>query len=740
MRTLLLTLFILVIPAFCMSEEVTLTVLHTNDTYGRLLPYPAEKIDVGGVLRRAYLIQQIRKESQNTIVLDAGDALGPYPLAAFDSGETVIRMMNMMGYTAMALGNHEFSYGLDMLRERVAQAQFPMLSANTYAKDTGKLLTQAYVIREVAGIKVGIIGLITPTTRYRASPELQKSLRFDDPIASAKSAVKQLKTDGCDLIIALSHLGYQGDMELIAQVREINLVVGSEVELPTQRTISFMSPTDTATGATLVYCPWFGGHIGRVDIRLEKSQAGFVVRYVEARQYRLDDETYPDEVILPAVADLKVELDNLVKSYQDSNAGILGQVAEGEEVDVLDLASLVIRRGTKAEIVLINRGSIKPETLKGDVRRIQITESIRYSNQIVVLELSGAQLKDALTHSNKQVSESRKLVFLGLDAAGEKVNNRAINPDEHYSVATNDFLASGGDGYEMLEAARKKRRTELFLRRAVVDYISELHASGQSLSLAPLRASVPRLLVKSKVGTDLTLKGMTISESAESYPQIKLLQSKNIGDFFHWSIQADLSAFMAMSEYDLELGLISKYGRLQHPRLPSIELDDNTKASAVFRYRFEKRKLHPIARIEVENIEFTPSEERHTTTQLSAGVERTMPYGFTFSGGLLYRRHRPKESTENQVTMDLRAQYRYATSGIQVQSELKFFPVLYTAASESDTFRDYIGEFTFSAKFPVRKYLYLSSSVIAYRETLIGPWAHNAEIAAQLHHTWGKKP
>ena len=738
--TPLCLMLILGTPLICLSEELTLTVLHTNDTYGRLLTYPGKDLSMGGVLRRAYLIQQIRKENQNTIVLDAGDAIGPYPLAAFDSGETVIRMMNMMGYTAMTLGNHEFSYGLDVLRERTAQAQFPMLSANTYARDTSKLLTQAYVIREIAGVKVGIVGLTTPTTKYRASPELQKSLRFDDPIASAKSAVRELKADGCDLIIALSHLGYQGDMELIAQVKEINLVVGSEVELPTEKTISVMSPIDTTAGTTMVYCPWFGGYLGRVDIRLEKSPEGFVVKNVEARHYRLDGRTYPDEVTLPAIADLKAELDNHVKGYQDSNAGILGQVAEGEEISVLDFAPLVIRKRTKAEIVLLNRGSIRPETLRGDIRRIQITESIRYSNQIVVLELSGAQLKDALTHSNKQVSESRKLILLGLDAAGEKINSRAINPGEYYSVAVNDFLASGGDGYEMLAAARRKKRTGLFLRQAVDDYIVEMKASDKLLSLAPLRASVPRLLVKSKVDTDLTLKGITISDSAESYPQIKLLQSKNMGDFFHWSVQTELSTLMAMSGYNLDLGFVSKYGRLQHPRLPSIELDDNTKASAVFRYIFEKRKLHPIARLEVENIEFTPSEERHTITQFSVGVERKLPYGFTLSGGMLYRRHRPEESTENQVNMDLRAQYKATAKGFQIQSELKFFPIIHTTASESNVFRDYIGALTFTARFPVRKYLYLSSSIIAYRETRTGPWAHNAEIAAQLHHAWGKKP
>ena len=273
---------LVILYTVCFAEDVTLTILHTNDTYGQLLPFSKEDMKVGGVLRRAYLIHQIReKQPDNLIVLDAGDAIGPYSLAAFDSGKTVIQLMNEMGYTAMALGNHEFDYGVETLLERISQAQFAMLSANTYLKDKNELLTQGYIEKEVAGIKLGIIGLTTPTTRYRASPELQKSITFTNPISAAKNAVKKLKAEGCDFIIAISHLGYQDDMELIAQVGEINLVIGSEVDLPTEKTISVMSPIDNALGTTLVYCPWFGEYIGRVDIQFEKqTDGGYIIKNV----------------------------------------------------------------------------------------------------------------------------------------------------------------------------------------------------------------------------------------------------------------------------------------------------------------------------------------------------------------------------------------------------------------------------------------------------------------------------
>lgn len=728
--------------ALSTPRSVTLTILHTNDTYGRLEPFSITDTKFGGVLSRAYMIHQVREETPNgVIVLDAGDAIGPYPLAAFDSGKTVIELMNRMGYTAMTLGNHEFNYGVKELGRRISEARFAVLSANTYVRGEKRLLAQSYLKTEVSGVKVGIIGLTTPTTRYRASPELQRSIEFSDPISAAKNAVKELKAEGCDLIIALSHLGYQGDMELIAQVGEIHLVVGSEVELPTEKTIAVMSPVDAEAGTTLVYCPWFGTHLGRVDVHLEEStDGGYIVKGMDAHRYRLDEETYPEEVLSASVPDLKAILDKLVADYQEAYSGSLGRVAENEQINSLELVPLIIRERTNAEIVLLNRGSLKEEIFEGDIQQFQVTESVRYSNQIVVLELTGAQLKQALAHSGKQVSESRKLLLLGLDASGTSVNGRSISPGEYYSVATNDFLASGGDGYEMLTSARKREYTGVMMREAVIDYILARQASGGSLSLAPLRASLPERILKSKVELDLMLKGLTVSQSAGDYPNIKLLQSKNVGDFFHWSIQSDLSTLLASPKYDLELGLVSKYGRLQHPRLPSIELDDSAKATAMFRFLLEMSGFVPIARLEIENIEFTPSEDRHTIAQLSAGVERTMFTGLTASGGILLRRHRPEEIVENQVNVDLRARYQTTAKGIQLKSELRFFPIILNTASDSQPLEDYIATFSSSIKFPLSRYLFLSSSVILYRETRIGPWAHNMDIAIQIHRSWGKKP
>jgi len=744
---LLCLLFVLGMSySVCFSEDVTLTILHTNDTYGRLLPSSEEGVEWGGVLRRAHVIREVRKENPDAIVLDAGDAIGPYHLASFDQGETVIQFMNKMGYNAMALGNHEFDYGVDVLRKRAAEAQFAFLSANTLMKDTNEPLTQASLKMEVGGVKVGIIGLTTPSTRYRALPLHQKNIKFEDPIAKARDAAKELKEQGCSFVIVLSHIGNPGDMRLGAEVDGINLIVGGEVRTTSPKSISAIKPVDETVGTTLSYCPWYGSYIGRVDAHLEKQEDGsYIVKGMEIHKYPLDSKTYPDEVIFASVPELKASLDALLTEYQKTYRGILGHVAEGEEIDPRELIPLIVRKKTKVEVVLLNYGSIKPGVFKGEVQRGQVTETLRYPNEIVTLELKGDQLRAAVGHSNGQVIDNRKLILLGLDPWGNTVNGRGTNPGEYYTVATNDFLAAGGDDYGMIASGRKKKNTGLMLEDVVIDYIQATEDAGRAVSLAPLKAAAPKFVVKSKIGLEPMLKGLTVSETAKEYWYIGFLQTRQVGNFAHWGIKGDFSTLIASPKYDLELNLNSRYGRLHHPDLEkSIELDDNVKASAILKLLAGKWGLKPIARLEFENIEMTleadDNGQRRIISQLSAGLERRLFGGLVFSGGANFRRHQPEEEIQHQGNADLRAQYETRIKGFEIKSEVKLFLIIIdTASEENEPFKDYIATISGSANLPLNRYLFLFTNAVFYRESQKGPWAHNANIAIQFRQSWGRK-
>ncbi|MCZ6676975.1 MAG: bifunctional UDP-sugar hydrolase/5'-nucleotidase, partial [Candidatus Poribacteria bacterium] len=637
---------LLSLPAFGRAE-MTLTILHTNDTYGQLQPVSTgEGKSIGGVLRRAALIRQIGREVTGNLLLDAGDALGPYPLARSDQGETVIDMMNQMGYAGMAIGNHELTDGVEILQQRMKDAQFPMLCANLRLKANGKPLTPRFVVRQVGEIRIGLFGLITPAIQTRILAKHLNTLVIEDAIQTAQDVVAELQHEGCHLIIALTHLGYAADLDLIGRVKGIHLVIGSGVELPEDRTIGALLPVEGAEGTTLVYCPWRGTHLGRVDVCFNRRSDGSLrLQGIDTRKYRLDEATIPEAQARQIIPEMAAQLDDLIQRYQSSQSGVIGRVRPGEQISTLDLVPWILRESTGAEVALLNRGSLTPTVLEGAVQKQQILESIRFSTSVTLLDLTGAQLKAAIISSAKQTSPSRTLLWVGVDATGKTVNGRPIHDKEIYSVVTNDFLAGGGDGYHMLKAAWHSRQTGIPLSQAVIDFLQELAQTEEFLSASRIQAQQPRTVWKSKGQIDVMLQGSTVSDAAKNYPQISELQSENTGTFAIGGVNVHLSTLRAAPRHSLELQVDSEYRRLRHPQTPNLELADSTKAAAIFRYGPPQARLVPLIRLEVEDIEFNPSEDSRVVTLLGSGLESKLSSKIRLSTGLVVRRTFEEEST-----------------------------------------------------------------------------------------------
>ena len=200
----------------------TITIVHTNDTHGRILT--DESAGVLGWEKIATVIEQTRRTNPHTLVLDAGDAWHGTNEAAFFSGASVVGAMNSAGVDVMTPGNHDFNYGQDHLLELNRRAAFDLVSANVKLDDDTTLLTP-YAIRELAGLKVAVLGLSTPDTPVMTHPRNVAGLTFADPIETAKTVVAELAPQ-VDLIVALTHLGYDVDKQLAEAVPEIDFIIG----------------------------------------------------------------------------------------------------------------------------------------------------------------------------------------------------------------------------------------------------------------------------------------------------------------------------------------------------------------------------------------------------------------------------------------------------------------------------------------------------------------------------------
>jgi len=302
-RLLIVALFVVGLyvysPAFGADapKEVGLTILHTNDVHGMLMPFDYDALgtkekNVGGVSRRATLIRQIKAQSQKAVlVMDAGDVFVRGPMEKYE-GEPDFAVMNAVPYDVMTLGNDEFRgdqytgspgpKGLEILRRRIKQAQFPIVCANVIDRSTGKTLVPPYVIIERGGIRVGIFGV---TSSCSAEYPQTKGLEIKDPIQTAKQIVTELEPK-CDFIIALTHIGYPLDLALTGAIPSIGAIIGGHshtwVFAPMVVKASKPDGPDWWVGGPIVCQDGeYGKCLGRLDLALRQDSNGHwrVARY-----------------------------------------------------------------------------------------------------------------------------------------------------------------------------------------------------------------------------------------------------------------------------------------------------------------------------------------------------------------------------------------------------------------------------------------------------------------------------
>jgi 5'-nucleotidase len=256
-----------------------LTILHTNDTHSTIEPFPANHSKFpgkGGVVNRFNLIQKIRSEEENVLLLDAGDIFQGTPYFNMFGGVIEMKVMSKMGYDAATMGNHDFDGGMYGFLKAKEYADFPFLCSNyDFSATILKNQTQDSLIKEIGGLKVGIFGIgvelkgLVPDDKFGETVYL-------DPVDNANRVALELKKKGCDLIICLSHLGYQyesdkiSDLKLAAATKNIHLIIGGHTHTFLEK------PTEVKNSEGQIVLVnqvgWGGIHLGRIDFDIEKKR------------------------------------------------------------------------------------------------------------------------------------------------------------------------------------------------------------------------------------------------------------------------------------------------------------------------------------------------------------------------------------------------------------------------------------------------------------------------------------
>lgn len=442
------------------SNAKKITIVHLNDIHGRVKPDEREKAI--GFSRLKTKIDELKADNPNVLVLNAGDTFHGTTLINVTEGETMVNLMNKVGFDAMVPGNHDFNFGNDRLLELAKMAKFPIIGSNIIKEADGKSDFTPYTIKEVDGIKVGIFGLTTDETKFKSHPKNTVGIKFDNAVKVSEKMVKELKEQGADIIIALGHLGIEGtttmtSKEVLEGVKGIDLFIdGHSHEILNQM-----------VGDTLlVQADSYTKNIGIVELEVEDKmvtkKAATLFTYEEA-QALVPDVVIEEEI--KKIDEINAPITEVVVGKSKVElVGERGNVRTGE-TNLGNLITDAMLKSTGADIALTNGGGIRSSIKAGDVKVNDIFTAFPFTNTLAVIEVTGIELMNALERGVDSYPEEAghfahvagmTYTFDPEKPVGNRVvevlvNGKALDLTKKYKLVTNDFMAAGGDGYTMFE-------------------------------------------------------------------------------------------------------------------------------------------------------------------------------------------------------------------------------------------------------------------------------------------------
>lgn len=486
-----------------------LTTFATSDIHGNLVPYTSNdgNFTIGSVARISTILNETRENlsKDNVLYVDAGDSPYNTALASLTNGDVSVEVLDKLDLNATVLGNHDFDYSLDNLLRLAKNANYSMLSANTYYKnDNYPKELKPYIIENKGGVKIGIFGITDDESASTTLYSNTKDIKFYDDIETAKQVVKKLKEEKkCDIIIALSHL-HSKNTTLLKQVDGIDISIGGG--------------NDIAGRPDIINNTWLinpGKHaeaLNQINLNLYKGKLiGTLYNQIFLTEAYEEDENI-NKIITKYQKQVDTTMSKIV-GYLDKD-GVDWSTAlvrtQGSTIGNLVSDSLLdYAKDYGATIALQNGGGIRAALPGGAVTLQSIYGTLPFDNEIMIVEISGQTIWDTLENGvgSYPSGHGKFLQVSGLNytfdankAVGSRIqkvqlaNGKDISKDATYRVVINSYLAGGGDGYSMLNLLNSQiSKTEnvkliahlntSYLRDALVNYFTNNSSKDKPLVL-----------------------------------------------------------------------------------------------------------------------------------------------------------------------------------------------------------------------------------------------------------------
>jgi len=452
---------LLAVSAAAWAEPTTITFLHVND----VSEYESKR-GIGGVAPLMTLLLRERAASPNTITTFGGDLFSPSLMSALTEGAHMVDMMNAIGVGIAVAGNHEYDFGPEVAARNFAASAFPWLGTNALGPDgkpAGGLAARRIIER--GGFRIGFFGLVTPETDTLSSPG--EDIAFAPILETARNAVAALEAEGAEIIVALTHLDLSDEWELAENVRGIHLILGGHDHLP----VAF-----NRSGTAILQAAYDAHYLGVVDLHVEWAERRGRKSLSVLPEWRLVTTAgvAPDPGIQLLVDRQNVRLDAELGAVVGSTAVELDtrrSSVRTRETRFGNLVAEAMRRGVGAEIALTNGGGIRGDRtydVGTQLTRKDVLTELPFGNTVVLMELAGSDLRAALENGVSRVEDragrfpqiaGMRLVYDPAAPAGSRVvevevGGAPLEAAKVYTVATNDYMVGGGDGYASLANGR----------------------------------------------------------------------------------------------------------------------------------------------------------------------------------------------------------------------------------------------------------------------------------------------
>lgn len=504
---------------FC--DDIRLNILFTNDIHGGIDAVPATFMNPeyppplgGGASAAAYIKyvrQKAKENNESVLLLDAGDFFQGHPIGTMSHGEAVIKYMNMVDYDAMAIGNHEFDAGYDQLKKTLSLAEFPIVCANIVTEKTGEIIPECipYIIKDIQGIKIAIIGLCTKETVMMSFPAHIEGLKFLPVAETAEKYIKEVKEKGADIVAILAHLGipydvksaYQRDivdghindperywpdnaMHLAYKVEGIDMLFCGHIHK------GYQKPWEEPNNHTLLFQNYaYGSNMGHAIIKIDKETktiSGYELpTYLDGDLLTLFEEEFiPDKEVKEKILKMQVEAE---KGMDDIIGEALIHLSRGGGAQSLIGNTVLdaILEETDADFSFLNLGGIRDDINRGPVTYRDIFDVLPFESQIVTIDVSGALLKEILEirvsygHHGLRIAGAEIVYNKNLPnferVTKIKIGGKDWNPDKIYKLTTTDFLMQGNAGLTILTEIPEEQITYhyIIIRDALANYFKK---------------------------------------------------------------------------------------------------------------------------------------------------------------------------------------------------------------------------------------------------------------------------